>query len=431
MPNTSGPHDARQLGIALGVFADWILDAQPPQVPAAEEIGAAGTLRADLVAAGKRARMRREQLGIARHRLALRLQVRDGALRQWENSGIPHSFSAEQAEAWEKALAVEPGWLLGKTAAPATPAESPAAGEAQPTRTAAEIIVAVGRVLAAGSTSRTVERNAELFAMRYGINAQGRTPASVATQHGITESRACQILKLMRTKAPAFCRPNSWPFSKRLTQRRSNTCRAHRHASKQSCVRYWARAPALRTPGASRETFSLRIFSRSKHICSNPPARSGAGDERIKAVHEMALAMISAVGAAHVGVLMGYGIELGWELDAVRSIREVVQTGHGFEWLDRPARAGQEWFRYGESARHNPIIQALRRVFSITDSVISLDIALGAVERLRELRLSREERCSTQYPAPPAFVTIAILSRLMFIAGAHGRYWPAIRLDPE
>lgn len=132
-----------------------------------------------------------------------------------------------------------------------------------------------------------------------------------------------------------------------------------------------------------------------------------------------------------MAVLMGYAIELGWELDAVRSIRELVQTRHGFEWLDRPARAGREWFRYGESARHNPIIEALRRVCSITDSAISLDIALGAVERLREIRLSREERCSTQYPVPPTFVTIAILSRLKFIAGAHGRYRPAIRLDPK
>ncbi|MGY6125396.1 helix-turn-helix transcriptional regulator [Paraburkholderia strydomiana] len=430
VPNTFDRHDARELGIVLGVSADWILDAQTPQDAATQEIGSDGTLRSDLLAAGKRARMRREQLGIARHRLALRLQVRDGALRQWENAGIPHSFSGEQAEAWEKALAVEPGWLLGKAAAPATPAESSSAGETQPSCTAAEIIIAVGRVLAAGSSSRTVERNAELFAMRYGINAQGRTLASVATQHGITESRACQILKLMRTGAPALPPEFLGVFHAiDATAKQHLPCTP---ARLEAALRpLLGEGPSIEDAWRfARDLLATHLLSLEAYLF-NPPARSGAGDERVKAVHEMALAMISAVGAAHVGVLMGYAIELGWELDAVRSIREVVQTGHGFEWLDRPARAGQEWFWYGESARHNPIVQALRRVFSITDSVISLDIALGAVERLRELRLSREERCSTQYPVPPAFVTMAVLSRLKFIAGAHGRYRPAIRLDPE
>lgn len=431
VPNTFGPHDARQLGTVLGVSADWILDAQPLQDPTTEGIGACGTLRADLLAAGKRARMRREQLGIARHHLALRLQVRDGVLRQWENAGIPHSFSTDQAEAWEKALDVEPGWLLGKAGASA-PTESPAAAEAQPARTAAEIILAVGRVLAAGSTPRTVERNAELFAMRYGINAQDRTLASVAAQHGITEGRACQIFKLMRTRAPA------------LPPEFVGIFRAIDAAAKQHLPCTPARLEAVLRPllgeGPSiedawrfaRDFLATHLLSLEAYLFSSPtPTPSGSGDERAKAVQEMALAMISAVGAAHVGVLMGYAIELGWELDAVRSIRELVQAGHGFEWLDRPARAGQEWFWYGESARHNPITQALRRVCSIAQSPFSLEVALGAVERLREARLSREERCATQYPVPPAFVTIAILSRLKFVAGAHGRYRAAIRLDPE
>jgi transcriptional regulator with XRE-family HTH domain len=430
VPNTFRRHDARQLAAVLGVSADWILDAQAPQDPATVETDADGTLRSELLAAGKRARMRREQLGIARHRLALQLQVRDGALRQWENSGIPHSITTDQAEAWEKALAMEPGWLLGKARASATPAGPVTAREVQATRTAAETIVAVGRVLAAGSTPRTVERNAELFAMRYGINAQGRTLASVASQHGITEGRACQILKLMRTRAPAL--PNEFV----------DVFHAIDAAAKQHLPCTTAHLEAVLRPllgeGPSledawrfaRDFLATHLLSLEAYLF-NSHARSGAADERVKAVHEMALAMISAVGAAHVGVLMGYAIELGWELDAVRSIRELVQTGHGFEWLDRPARAGQEWFWYGESARHNPIAQALRRVCSITDSAISVDVALGAVDRLREIRLNREERCSTQYPVPPAFVTMAALSRLKFIAGAHGRYRPAIRLDPK
>ncbi|TCG01089.1 hypothetical protein BZM26_10095 [Paraburkholderia strydomiana] len=429
VPKAFSQHDAQQLAQALGVSSDWILDKQGPHGLSTEAAGAGGTLRSELLAAGQRARMRREHLGIARSRLARQLQVRDRVLRQWEDDGVPHTFTRDQVATWEKALKVEPGWLLGEQDT-ATPAESTAADEVQPTRSAAEIIVAVGRALAAGRKWSTVERNAELFAMRYGIKAQGRTLASVAMQHGITESRACQILTQMRANARDL--PSEYVDAFRAIDTTANQHLPCSPERLEAVLRpLLGDGPTIQDAWRfARDYLDTHLITLEAHLFSAPD-RSRAGDERARTVHEMAQAMISAVGAAHVSVLMGYAVELGWELDAIKAIRDLVQTGHGFEWLDRPERAAQEWFWYGESARHNPVTQALRRVCSIADSPFSLDVALGAVERLRELRLSREERCSMQYPVPPAFVTIAILSRLRFLAGSHGRYRPVTRLDPE
>ncbi|MDO5948149.1 helix-turn-helix transcriptional regulator [Burkholderia cepacia] len=421
--------EVRPLERALKVSAAWLLGAEVQSREVEQQMLPGATLQSNLHAAGERARMRREQLGIARSKLAFKIEVRDATLRQWENFGIPHSLGAEKLDAWEKALHVDPGWLLGK--ALLTTSEPPAVQTTAPARwsTATEVILEVGRIYAK-ATPRTSDRNASLFAMRYGVNANSRTLATVAKEYGITESRACQILGKMRDHAPKLPRELGDIFDLiEATARQHLPC----DSGQLEAVLRPLLGGELSIEDAWRfahDVFGKVLLSLETHLYDNfVPAP--LQDERVVIVQEMARSMISAVGAAHVGVLMGYAIEQGWSIESVRSIREMVQAGQGFEWLDRRERKSPEWFWYGETLRHNPVIVALRRVCAIAEVPIVTDVAMGAVERMREVRLSREERCSTQYPTPPWFVTTAILSRVQFLAGAAGRYQPALHLDPK
>lgn len=286
VPNAFSRHDAQQLAHALDVSADWILDEQLPPGPSTEAVVAGCTLRSELLAAGKRARMRREHLGIARSRLALQLQVRDRVLSHWENDGVPHTVNPDQVAAWEKALKVAPGWLLGEQGAPMR-AEPGAADEAQAIRSAAEIIVAIGRTLATGRKQSTVERNAELFAMRYGIKAEGRTLAAVAMQHGITEGRACQILTEMRSNARDF--PSEFADTFRAidaTAKRHLPCSAERL---ETVLRpLLGDGPSIEDAWRfARDYFATHLSTLEAHLYSAPD-RSSRGDERARTVRELA-----------------------------------------------------------------------------------------------------------------------------------------------
>jgi transcriptional regulator with XRE-family HTH domain len=422
-------HEVRQLERVLKVRAGWLFaeeEATPSDDP---RIGPGATLQSSLQAAGDRARMRREQLGIARSHLAFKIEVRDLTLRQWENHGIPQGLSADKLDAWEKALQVEPGWLLGKEAiaTQASPQDLPEQLVAS-YGTAAEVILEVGRIYAQ-STAKRAERNASLFAMRYGVNAGGRTLAAIAAEHGITESRACQILGVMRNRAPAL--PDGLAA---IFERIDATAKQHLPCAPEHLE---AVLRPLLGDGPSiedawrfaRDVFGKLLLSLETHLYDDSSV-APVEDERLAIVLGMAQSMISAVGAAHVGVLIGYAIEQGWSIEAVSSMKEMLQAGRGFEWLDRRERKSPEWFWYGETL-HNPVVTALRRVCAIAEVPIVTDVAMGAVERMRELRLSREERSSTQYPVPPGFIITAILSRLRFLAGSAGRFRPAVPLDPK
>lgn len=422
--------DVRRLERALKVSAGWVFSTEHPAEGDEPQISPEASLQARLRTAGDRARMLRETLGIARNHLALRLEVRDVTLRQWENAGVPHSLGADKIDAWEKALQVEPGWLMGKDpAAPSVSLQPLQAGPAAANRTAAQVILEAGRILAL-ATPKTAERNAALFAARYGVNGGGRTLATVASEYGITESRACQILGAMRKRASELPAEFAGTFDLLDATAKQHLPCTPEHL--ETALRPQL-GEGLLIEDAWRFAMDILekpLLSLETHLYDDS-AVAPVENERTAIVRQMAQSMITAVGAAHVGVLMGYAIELGWSIEAVGSIREVIQKGQGFEWLDRRERKNPEWFWYGESLRNNPVIVALRRVSSVADAPIVADVAMGAVERIRELRLSREERCATQYPVPPWFVTTAILARAGFLAGAPGRYRPATPLDPK
>ncbi|MBN3761032.1 hypothetical protein [Burkholderia sp. Ac-20365] len=387
-----------------------------------------------LRAAGARARARREELNLSRTKLALAIAVRDSRLRQWEIDGIPHSVSEGTIAAWEAALQVAPGWLLGRSGGTASPTRKPAAERVLSSgNTAAKAITEASSLLACG-TATTSARNAALLAKRYGVNApHGTGLAVIARDFGITESRACQLVGDMLQIASESGLPASVVAVFDVIEA---TAKQHLPCSPSQMERVLRPllGDSLSIADASR--FAREILGKPlltlESYLNDLGSTESVDDQRTVVVRNMARAMIRAVGAAHLGVLIGQAIQLGWDLDAVRSIRDHLQAIQGFEWLEQRGRDNPEWFWFGETADDNPVIVAIRRVCSVADAALTTDVAMGAIERVRALRIGRDERSSSApYPTPPWLVTAEILNRTSFLGFMKGRYRATVQLDPS
>lgn len=385
----------------------------------------------DLRAAGSRARARRESLGLARTTVALAMVVRASWLRQWEINGVPHSLSAETIAAWETVLQVEPGWILGRRGATSPGVQKPEAQRMLPAVTAAQAIAEASSIFACGSR-RTAERNAALFARRYGINApRGTGLAVIGEEFGLTESRACQLVGEMTAIASESGLPQ------RLVQvfgALETTAKRHLPCAPEELERILRPLLGDTLSIADAARFARDILGAPlltlEAYANERVASDSGGHQRLIALKGLSRAMISAVGAAHVGVLMGQALQVGWEGDAVRSIREVITALEGFEWLELRNGDTPEWFWLGEGSGNNPVIMAIRRACSVADRPLTTDDAMGAIERARALRTGRDERRSTPYPIPPWHVTAEILARAGVVTDRMGGHRSALHLDP-
>lgn len=159
---------------------------------------------------GLRVRVRIRRLGLPMRSvyLASVLAVRRAMLQQWEQR-LPASLEAPLQDMWERLLEVPPCWLMD--------ARIHADDETVPQRmripegrhpTIADAIRGVGQLLAQYHGVRTdmehkdypaiMQRNAELFAMRYGVRDNEQAAFNTAaTLQGISRQRAPQVINKM------------------------------------------------------------------------------------------------------------------------------------------------------------------------------------------------------------------------------------------
>ncbi|HEV3430415.1 MAG TPA: helix-turn-helix transcriptional regulator [Paraburkholderia sp.] len=403
---------------ALNVSAGWFFEADERAVASDP-----------YVEAGQRASLRRETLGITRRAVAASVGISIEVLARWERVGAPVRIKAAQVAAWEQALKVEPGRLLGKVLPATTVVEKARVTISAPDARSSIIEVAT-RVAAArfeafapGETRADHERvSARIFAQRYGVDAaDGPSLAAIAKCHGIVESRVSQILKALNSVVQGL-NINAGVFERIREQ-------AQPHLP---CSLYELEVllrPLLGdgitpedvnrfcTDVLGKPLFAFakrRVNGRREIMVTSPDAGDAVAEVSVHdtAIVEMAHAMIRAAGVAHMGLLKTYAMEEQWATDVIAKVAIVLERTTGFEWLETPAGGKPQWFWLrGHASERNLILDATRRALAVAAGAIAFDEIMGAIERLRTMR-ARHAVFSPMFDVqPPTRIVWALLER--------------------
>ncbi|HKR40282.1 MAG TPA: helix-turn-helix transcriptional regulator, partial [Paraburkholderia sp.] len=186
---------------ALNVPSGWLFEADERQ--------GSDNLYSE---AGQRAGVRRDALGKTRRAVAARIGISVEVLSHWERVGAPTRIKEAQVTAWEQALEVEPGWLLGNPSCSVKTNERERIASTAPDVRSAIVDIAARLAairfekLAMGAVRLEREQqSARIFTQRYGVDSpSGTSLAAIAKQHGVVESRISQILKALNTVARQF-----------------------------------------------------------------------------------------------------------------------------------------------------------------------------------------------------------------------------------
>ncbi|MFX1716200.1 helix-turn-helix domain-containing protein [Paraburkholderia sp. A1RO-5L] len=409
---------------ALDVPPGWLFEAREADQP----------IEGDLYfQAGQRACARREALGISRRAVAARVGISIDALAQWERFGAPTRIKDAQTKAWEQALRVESGWLLGKTSSAVTPTAGSRLVSAAPDARSAILEVATRIAIARFETLAPSDARAEreqvsarIFAQRYGVDAPAGTAlAAIAKLHGVVESRVSQILKALYTTAQGF------EIDAGIFERIREEADPH-----LPCVLGDLEAP-LRTllgDGPTIEDvarFSAdvlgkplfafakrRVNGRQEIVVTSPDAGDAVADVSMHdtAIVEVARTMIRATGVAHMGLLKTYAVDEGWATDVIAKFDSVLARTEGFEWLGTSTDKQQWFWLRGRKSGGNLILDATRRVLAVASGAIALTEIVGAIDRLRSMR-TRHAVLSPMFDVqPPARVIYALLQRQTWLS---------------
>ncbi|MGF6440550.1 hypothetical protein [Paraburkholderia youngii] len=351
--------------------------------------------------------------------VARAMGVHWATLRAWELKGPPATLGAQTAAAWELALGREAGTVLGGVHAGET-----GSGAAVPVMAdAGETVEQVIRRLAAATRPAAAkfvnERNVTVFVERYGVGqgAIGR-PVDLARRHNVTQSRVTQIVRRMLDLIKTTPTDHE-PFLRlQKVVEASLPCEPARLETVTRPI--LGAGPTIGTAVRfAQNALGLALPILDAYLAPGSVPHTDPEPER--RFREMANAMITAVGAAHLGVLMAQALEIGWPAEQVLGMRACVAEHEGHEWLDESDDGKAQWFWYGGSVR-NPIVDTARKVFSVAEGPVAFDSLAAALERVRRDRLGREERRSLQFPIPTWRVTQRVLGSLPFLERAAEGY---------
>ena len=414
----------------LKVQAGWLTDANA-KLPEDAASTVVGEHLVPYRVAGLRARKRREEIGENRRRVAFMVGVSDLTLARWENRGISSWIKPEAVRMWETALQVKPGWLLGKRSQGSEEAPKKHSINTARRLSVAASVLELARKIAdkgrvAAHTDEIVGRNGMMFAQRYGIDpVVGTRFAAIGAHHGVTEGLVSRIHK----RHLELCR--SCAIVVPAIERLESEARAHLPCESEALgalLRATLGAgPTIEDVGRftmevlGRPLFGFDTQSRpgGEATVVIDPSQSDAGIEHFARERHMkgsAQAMIRATGAAHMGLLLVYALDRGWDLAKARAVRGVLQRQNGFEWLEEGTDGPPQWFWFSEEhPGRNPVIEATRKLFSVADGTLVAETVLGAVSRMRVQRGGRQQLASALGAHPPRDVTMKLLERLSFI----------------
>lgn len=412
----------------------FLLDGHAVPASVLEPVQLSMELRQQLA---ERAKQRRVALGKTVGYAARGIGVQRAVLAQMERC-LRKKPNPAVDEPWEAVLEVPTGWLrdIGqptpdvavepKTRALSTPPDGWC--------TASDMIRGVGAWLSrsmgkirngAVRTTNLLDltelerRNADMFAMRYGVCGENATTLESVGQHfGMTRERVRQIIaKLLEqavnlqveTQILDHLREEIGKLTPGRTLDIEATLRPILGESLGiwSAQRFASEVLATKIAAFAKSPFSQSDVDRDTVVLD----QSQADDSYARTIRSVCRGMVRSCGAANLFFVAGYiSQEMGRSVD-VKDVLLTAFRAPGFEWLSEP----DGWFWFGEQDGENRLVNVARKVMAAAQCKVDVDQLHQAMGRSqRWLDNSREAR--RFFVEAPAEVLTKVLSRVSWLA---------------
>lgn len=370
---------------------------------------------------GKRAQLRRVQLGLKRPQIVDSIGISAAVLITWERC-LPVKPKFEVEAAWEQQLHVPLGWLRDKQIHTPVIAPSSPIVEIDEAGTVAEEIRKIGAWLSRISLPKRTtdlrkltmyeQRWADMFARRYGVAGENQaTLQAIGERHGVTRERVRQIIQKMTER----CRGIS--FHTPRTDCLAEAVRTLLPVSIDTLNATFREVLGEELCADSYGRFAREILGRNLlTLFEAPPGparvvrmaidQSTHDVELVRSVRSCALEMIRSCGAAHTMYVTGAVSAALGRAVMHSDVVQACQLVPGFDWLSEP----DGWFWFGE--RHeNRLVFVARKVLVAAGQRVDIEEIMAAFARARRRYQDANQQRSPAFE-PPLPVAVAVLSRL-------------------
>lgn len=380
----------------------------------------------DRITLGRRARKRREKIGLSREAVASATGIDAAKLMRWEELLPQHRSNDE--ERWEAALQVPYGWLRDPSLSDPGP---PLLADLHPpvcVDVAGEIRL-VGcwlvrenpfrRTFDFASLTEVERRDVEMFAIRYGVDGEEEsTLQTIGARFSVTRERVRQVVDGMVARAHGLHIPLpvleqlAREIEPRLPSTIADLDRECRHILGE----------ALSFESACR--FTREILGRSLAVVTERPAEmqvpwtkvavandSGLTPDIIKAVRDTALALIRHCGAAQVTVVSGMASNVLGSLVQDTVVVQCCTLIPGFEWLLKDF--GWFWFGPDFDNRLNTVV---KKILSIANRNVEAEEIHAGLTRSRRRKYGDDGPRFLCTIEPPLYVVEQVVKRIPGVA---------------
>lgn len=380
----------------------------------------ATTAQDELQFLGRRARLRRDEIGLSRAEVALHLGVTESTLFKWENVMMAHPRACEQT--WERILKVPAGWLRDSSMlaseVPITPPTKWLKGARAKKRcdskhapvlrrsvdktvvvpscaTVAEEIFAIccwfsrrpsaPRTFDYGQLNATERRIADIAAHRFGLYGEDcSTLQSIGDLYGLTRERIRQLSEkvVMRMQLQRLKSPQTDKFIKKagqsLPRLASELTNIYESTLGMKLTVFGVQRFVLQSTGgaafnmAGTETLTMMVM---------PP--EGVATEDLRDIGKAVRSLAAYAGAVHIDIVKG-GLQINGSAaeEAARQAPAWCAALPGFSWLDEK----NGWFWLGPN-NENRVRVVVARLLSVADRVITPQDVHDALARMSKKNL--------------------------------------------
>jgi hypothetical protein len=418
---TFGPLPQRQYGDAINrILEDWEPTALQLDDPSSHDVD-----QLDYAELGNRAAERRKSMGLSRVFVAGRIEIGYTTFCAWELS-LPRHYHGGHEDAWENALEVPRGWLRH----PSWPAPDLSAGTLDLTMSevgsVADEIRAVGswltrkhpsgRIHEFSELSEQEQRQAIMFADRYGVCGENRTSLQViGDQFGLTRERVRQVVEAMAERARDihFTLPKLEELKAAASGKEIQTVTSfeelHRDllggVSLSDADRF-----AREILGTSIAAISDRAFAHGVNSVQ-PMIIDPAVQEIVIEVRTASLRMVRSCGAAHTMFVTGLVSEVIGKAVSIADVRYALVAIEGMQWLT----PDEDWYWLGPDTLNNRVLEGVRKVLATASRKVDVEDLHQAVCRSRRAYYKGEVRSQPPEIEVPQEVLREILSRVPWL----------------
>lgn len=385
----------------------------------------------------ERAKQRRASLGKSIVYAASCMGVARAVLAQMERCLRKIPNPAIDAS-WESVLEVPTGWLRDTSqATPALAAEEKAPAIAAPPEgwcTASDMIRGVGawlsrsrgsirnganRTTSLSDLNELERRNAEMFAVRYGVYGEDEsTLESVGRHYGMTRERVRQIIGKMLERAVNLQVETQILDRLRVEISKLSPGRTLKiETALQPLLgeslgiwgaqRFASEVMATKIAVFAKSPFSQNDVDRETVVLD----QSNSDDDYARTIRSVCRGMVRSCGAANLYFVAGYvSQEMGRSVD-VKDVLLTALRAPGFEWLLEP----DGWFWFGEQDGDNRLLNVAKKVMAAAQCKVDVDQIHQAMGRSQRWFDSTREARRFFVEAPIQVLT-KVLSRVSWLA---------------